>query len=64
MFNCIEEYLIENDFLDEIFGVLERHALFLPPKKVIDVLPDNVPISEVSKFVGRAITKSANQMRR
>lgn len=64
IYGYLLEYLIENDFLDEIFGVLERHALFLPPKKVIDVLPDNVPLSEVSKFVGRAITKSAYLMRR
>lgn len=58
------EYYIEKDLQSEIYGLLTRNSNRLPPKKVLQVLPDDVSINSISTFIELALQKSSNQKRR
>ena len=62
--NFMIEYYIEKDLQSEIYGLLTRNSNRLPPKKVLQVLPDDVSINSISTFIELALQKSSNQKRR
>ena len=62
--NFVIEYYIEKDLQSEIYGLLTRNSNRLPPKKVLQVLPDDVSINSISTFIELALQKSSNQKRR
>ena len=61
--NFMIEYYIEKDLQSEIYGLLTRNSNRLPPKKVLQVLPDDVSINSISTFIELALQKSSNQKR-
>lgn len=50
--------------LELALEILNEHAFEVAPLEVLDVLPDNIPVTRIHKFLLVALQKAVNERRR
>lgn len=58
--NCLDKELVDK----QVFSILDHHGAKVSAQKVIEILPDDIPLSKLSRFLETALRHQQEQRRR